>query len=1093
MFVYTLCSSPFALQAQCGGSASIPITLSGLSGNISDRTGSSPEYAANLDCYWLIQPPNAKTIRLSFTRFSTEIGNDVLTVYNGADTTAPVLARLSGQAIPSAVVSTSGSLLLRFRTNASAQDRGWTAEYITSTIIGNIRSTPASVEFAPVLFGQSTESRITLSLPDVQNSVLVIAPPGFRLLLGSEPAAESSFADTLSISSQTLQASNGQVSLRVRFQPPASGRFSATLQVINGAITALVPLRGMAAPPVYWRPATGPFSASVQSLALSPDGTVFAGTLTGVYRSNSAGIAWLQASEGLDANSSLVVQSLLATNRAAFAGTVGGLFASSDRGRSWREVAQGVMTDVSSITANNDTIFACADGKLFRSLSSPILSAQPSQMIWQRMEVGGVFSNCIAQSIFALPQMLYVGSQDTVQKVSKLFSSSDGGRTWAQESFFLPDTTKIQSFSVLRTNTSTIQFIATAGRGLFRRINSGAWENVQAVNRNGDRLADTVYQVNVSRTNIFAATYEGVFRSDDGGTTWKKIVRGLSEQTVRSFASNDVELYAGTTAGVFRSTNIGETWQPVSTGLTGAVVTAIKEIRGFLLAGTLGSGIYRSADNGVTWQLANTGLNARSLFNFVSRSGVVFTTSFDGYSPGDRIIPGVYRSADNGITWSRVLEDSIAVRNNRNPFFGLFTSDRALYAGAGNGHVWISQNGIAWQLSQIAGASSPVAAITENAGASIFAATLGSGVFRSDDNGGTWRKMALPSDALTQTAYSIISNDGSVFVGTYNGLYRSTNNGATWIRLNFPAVSEKPTSMQVVDGVLYVATDGNGVWRTMDNGETWQELNDGLVGSISQVYSLFSSNGTDLYAGLRGGAVISTSLQLPTTAPRAFLEIPDTLRAKARDTLKLPIILSSLSGNLTDTKTIISGILRFNASLLVPISEEDRANSSVVDGTRLLPVRFQLTNTIGKSLAEIPLLAVLGNSTGTPIMLTNIQTTPSDAIVIMRNSGLFNLRGLFTGGVTRLFRSERAPLLVSLAPNPLQERATISYQVFDESPVSLTIANIFGQTVKTILNETLAEGSYEASVGTSDLATGTYFVVLQTPKYRLTQQCIIAR
>ena len=258
------------------------------------------------------------------------------------------------------------------------------------------------------------------------------------------------------------------------------------------------------------------------------------------------------------------------------------------------------------------------------------------------------------------------------------------------------------------------------------------------------------------------------------------------------------------------------------------------------------------------------------------------------------------------------------------------------------------------------------------------------------------------------------------------------------------------------------------------------------------VYSLFSSNGTDLYAGLRGGAVITTSLQLPSTATRAFLEIPDTLRAKAGDTLTVPIILSSLSGNLTGNKEI-SGILRFNASLLVPISEEDLANSSVENGIRLLPVRFPLTNTIGKSLKEIPLLAVLGNSTSTPITLTNIQTTPSDAIVITRNSGIFTLRGLFTGGVTRLFRSDRAPLLVSLAPNPLQERATISYQVFDESPVSLTIANIFGQTVKTILNETLAEGSYEASVGTSDLATGTYFVVLQTPKYRLTKRCIIAR
>jgi hypothetical protein len=433
------------------------------------------------------------------------------------------------------------------------------------------------------------------------------------------------------------------------------------------------------------------------------------------------------------------------------------------------------------------------------------------------------------------------------------------------------------------------------------------------------------------------------------------------------------------------------------------------------------------------------------------------------------------------------------VSNDRNPFFGLINTERALYAGAGAGHVWQSQNGFAWRLLTIPQASTPVAAITEGLGTSIFAATLGSGSFRSDDDGRTWIPMNLPSsNTASQVAYSIFTNNGAVFVGTFGGLFRSINNGVSWERLAFPAFAEKATSMQSVGGVLYAATDGNGVWRTTDNGTTWQAVNDGIAGNEAQVYSLFSSNGTDLYAGLRGGAVISTSLQLPSDAPRAILSIADTLQARIGDTLIVPIVLRSLRGNLRESKSV-SGFLRFNASMLMPLTEQERQVSSVANGERQVPMRFLLTNSPGQALATVRLRVVLGNSVATPLMLTNIQTTPNDAIVVMPESGVFAARGVFTGNGTRLYRSQGAPTILALSPNPAPQDVSVAYELAEDTEITLSLTNIFGQTVREFAPTMQAKGQHHITLPVGGIPAGTYFVVLSSPQSRAVRTVSVSR
>jgi hypothetical protein len=112
-------------------------TLTSTVGTFDDGSGPLANYQNSDNCSWLIKPNCISHINLSFDNFSTTTG-DVLTIYNGADASAPVLHTYTGidtgSALPAAISSTSPEVFLTFNTSASgATSSGWKISY-TSTI-----------------------------------------------------------------------------------------------------------------------------------------------------------------------------------------------------------------------------------------------------------------------------------------------------------------------------------------------------------------------------------------------------------------------------------------------------------------------------------------------------------------------------------------------------------------------------------------------------------------------------------------------------------------------------------------------------------------------------------------------------------------------------------------------------------------------------------------------------------------------------------------------------------------------------------------------------------------------------------------------
>ncbi|HRY33501.1 MAG TPA: C10 family peptidase [Bacteroidales bacterium] len=101
-------------------------SLTALSGTITD--GSGPKnYSPGTICTWIIQPPNAAAITLTFTEFDTEPVNDYIKIYDL--NTQALLGSFSGNTLPPPVMTTTGGMYIEFKTNGSVNKPGWTAQY----------------------------------------------------------------------------------------------------------------------------------------------------------------------------------------------------------------------------------------------------------------------------------------------------------------------------------------------------------------------------------------------------------------------------------------------------------------------------------------------------------------------------------------------------------------------------------------------------------------------------------------------------------------------------------------------------------------------------------------------------------------------------------------------------------------------------------------------------------------------------------------------------------------------------------------------------------------------------------------------------
>lgn len=254
-------------------------------------------------------------------------------------------------------------------------------------------------------------------------------------------------------------------------------------------------------------------------------------------------------------------------------------------GRTIGAVGVPQQPNVFYMAANNGGVWKTTD---YGRTWEPIFDDQPT---------GSIGDLAVAPSN---PNVIYVGSGEGVQRPDLsvgdgMYKSTDAGKTWKH--IGLKDAQQIGGLTIDPKDENKV-FVAVLGhpyganteRGVYRSKDGGAtWERVLYKDENTGAVQVTIdpNNTNIVFADLWASRQgpwengawqgpeSGLYKSTDGGTTWKKITKGLPtvEQGLGRIGfcfapSNSNRMYAtvdaGDYGGIYRSDDAGESWTRVS-------------------------------------------------------------------------------------------------------------------------------------------------------------------------------------------------------------------------------------------------------------------------------------------------------------------------------------------------------------------------------------------------------------------------------------------------------------------------------------------------------------------------------------------------
>lgn len=274
-----------------------------------------------------------------------------------------------------------------------------------------------------------------------------------------------------------------------------------------------------------------------------------------------------------------------------------------------------------------------------------------------------------------------------------IWKTTDGGQNWSCVSDSVFQSSSVGAITVAPSDPNIvyvgmgepeIRSNISYGDGIYKSTNGGkSWRHM------GLKDADAIGTIEVHPQNpnlLYAAALgnpfapnpdRGVFRSADGGATWKKILfknDSTGAATVRLDPTNPSVVYAtlwqayrnghsmssgGAGCGLYKSTDGGDTWQNLNEkpgmprgmlGKIGIAVAPSNANRLYALIENAKGGLYRSDDAGEHWTLLNDDKNLWQRPWYYMMLGV------SPQNENDLIVLNVnaQRSKDGGKTFTRI-------------------------------------------------------------------------------------------------------------------------------------------------------------------------------------------------------------------------------------------------------------------------------------------------------------------------------------------------------------------------------------------------------------------------------------------------------
>jgi len=384
--------------------------------------------------------------------------------------------------------------------------------------------------------------------------------------------------------------------------------------------------------------------------------------------------------------------------------------------------------------------------------------------------------------------------------------------------------------------------------------------------------------------------------------------RGGRSLTAAGIAGDPTTYYFGATGGgVWKSTDGAMTWSPVfdkeGTSSIGSLAVAPSDpnivyvgtgeacIRGNI---SHGDGVYKTLDGGKTWK--NIGLrDSRAIGRVIvnpAKPDIVFVAAL-GHPFGPNTERGIFRTTDGGKSWEKVLykdenTGSIDIafdpRNANILFASLWQARRTPWSlasgGPGSGIFRSNDGGSTWK--QLEGHGLPkapygrigiaVAANSDRVYALIEAKE--GGLYRSDDGGETW-ELVNDNRAFQQRAWyymHVIADpqDANTVYLLNVDFHKSTDGGRSFNKVKVPHGDNHGLWIDPKNPRRMMASNDGGVTLTLDAGKTWTREDNQPT---AQFYHVITDTNTPYH--VYGAQQDNSTIAIASRSDRAAIDRPE--------------------------------------------------------------------------------------------------------------------------------------------------------------------------------------------------------------------------
>ncbi len=658
---------------------------------------------------------------------------------------------------------------------------------------------------------------------------------------------------------------------------------------------------------ITWDYAGGPNAAIVTSIAFDAGGDTYLGTFNGaLYRLHHGETRWTHLFGDLPDARKISALHAAPDGAVYAANSYGPIRRSTDHGATWTKIAPPPPPTVAIESDSIGTLLAGGDDGLYGSTDQG-----NSWRIIDSISQNGAFSIAAgpAGKLYALHRATFAPGD------SRLRISTDNGGHWSESSD--PLVGKFEQIAVMTDGT-----LLATGSGVYRSDDGGnTWRRLFALSRSSS--------LDVRGNLALLATGDDIRTSTDGGASWTTRVDGLAGQRpdVAAIAPTG-ELMAGAyPGGAYIAAGAGAPWTPASNGLRDMGFTRFVVTPTGAMLGTLSGRLFRSTDKGRNWTLTGVeGWAPRDLV-VAGPEGSAYVDAFERTADGVYIASGLLRSTDEGATWqgvrtSALTPSAMEVDSNGDVYIGYEDTNPHL--------IRSTDRGVSWRNFSPDSLPGRVAAISMLRPGEVMIATSAGSLFAYRKMGSS--TLTLQNVNVRGTVNRIIrTGAGSLLASSAGtGVIRSTDEGETWSTANVGLPSPIVATLQTAsDGSALVAGRYFGIFRSIDGGLTWRRAGDGLTDS--SVVDLGLGPDGALYASTATGGIFASTTLAAVTSPIAGSDHDARLDIVPNPAAGVATLRYHAKGSGPATITITDPLGREVMRL---------ADADAIDGARSLPLNL---------------------------------------------------------------------------------------------------------------------------------------------------------